>query len=100
MKPCHMRTPSLSDSPHLPSSLATSALQNSLFYVSCGVIFQCYPHQETAMEQDTDFIPNLPEGPLNFYRNQASFDWKKLKLVFDKPEILKLKVSTMWYVFS
>jgi acyl-CoA oxidase len=52
------------------------------------------------MEQDTDFIPDLPEGPLNIYRKQASFDWKKLKLVFDKPEILKLKVSTVWYVFS
>ena len=37
------------------------------------------------MEQETDFIPDLPEGPLNIYRKQASFDWKKLKLVFDKP---------------
>ncbi|XP_023703174.1 peroxisomal acyl-coenzyme A oxidase 3 isoform X2 [Cryptotermes secundus] len=45
------------------------------------------------MEEDTDFIPNLPEGPLNVYRKQASFDWKKLKLVFDKPEILKLKLK-------
>ncbi|XP_023703178.1 peroxisomal acyl-coenzyme A oxidase 3 isoform X4 [Cryptotermes secundus] len=53
----------------------------------------CYPRQATAMEEDTDFIPNLPEGPLNVYRKQASFDWKKLKLVFDKPEILKLKLK-------
>jgi acyl-CoA oxidase len=45
------------------------------------------------MEQETDFIPDLPEGPLNIYRKQASFDWKKLKLVFDKPEILKLKLK-------
>ncbi|XP_069704994.1 peroxisomal acyl-coenzyme A oxidase 3 isoform X2 [Periplaneta americana] len=47
----------------------------------------------TVMEQDTDFIPDLPEGPLSMYRKQASFDWKKLKLVFDKPEILKLKLK-------
>lgn len=45
------------------------------------------------MEQETDFIPELPDGPLNIYRKQASFDWKKLKLVFDKPEILKLKLK-------
>lgn len=50
------------------------------------------------MEQETDFIPELPDGPLNVYRKQASFDWKKLKLVFDKPEILKLKVSTVQHV--
>ena len=50
------------------------------------------------MEQETDFIPELPDGPLNIYRKQASFDWKKLKLVFDKPEILKLKVSTVQHV--
>ena len=60
-----------------------------------GVMFQYYPHQAIVMEQETDFIPDLPEGPLNVYRKQASFDWKKLKLVFDKPEILKLKVSTV-----
>ena len=57
-------------------------------------MFQYYPRQAIVMEQETDFIPDLPEGPLNIYRKQASFDWKKLKLVFDKPEILKLKVST------
>ncbi|KAJ9582391.1 hypothetical protein L9F63_003244, partial [Diploptera punctata] len=46
-----------------------------------------------TMEQETDFIPDLPDGPLTVYRKQASFDWKKLKLVFDKPEILKLKLQ-------
>ena len=47
------------------------------------------------MEEDTDFIPDLPIGPLDEYRNQASFDWKKLKLVFEKSEILKLKVCAL-----
>ena len=61
-------------------------------------MFQYYSHQAVVMEQETDFIPDLPKGPLNIYRKQASFDWKKLKLVFDKPEILKLKVSTVCYV--
>jgi hypothetical protein len=77
---------------HIPVNICCPEL---LFYLSCGVIFQCYPHHTTVMEQETDFIPNLPEGPLNVYRKQASFDWKKLKLVFDKPEILKLKVGTV-----
>jgi hypothetical protein len=66
-----------------------------MFHVMLFTVFQCYPHQIIAMEQETNFIPNLPEGPLNTYRKQATFDWKKLKLVFDKPEILKLKVGTI-----
>jgi hypothetical protein len=57
-----------------------------------------YTHQTIAMEQETDFIPDLPDGPLNIYRNQGAFDWKKLKLVFDKPEILKLKVGAVYYI--
>jgi hypothetical protein len=62
-------------------------------------MFQYYPHQAIAMEQETDLISDFPEGPLSIYRKQASFDWKKLKLVFDKPDILKLKVSTVCTYF-
>lgn len=43
---------------------------------------------------DTSFIPDLPVGgPLALYRSQATFDWKKMKLVFEDPETLKLKVN-------
>lgn len=42
---------------------------------------------------DTSFIEDLPIGPLDHYRKQASFDWKKLKLVFEDADTLKIKVS-------
>lgn len=46
---------------------------------------------------DTSFLEDLPKGPLDVYRKQASFDWKRLKVVFDEPEYLKIKVSnTPW----
>uniref|UniRef100_A0A1B6DNY0 Acyl-coenzyme A oxidase n=1 Tax=Clastoptera arizonana TaxID=38151 RepID=A0A1B6DNY0_9HEMI len=42
---------------------------------------------------DTSFILNLPNGPLDPYRNQASFDWKKMKIILDSEEIIKFKDS-------
>lgn len=35
-----------------------------------------------------ELIPNLPQGPLDRYRGQASFDWKSMKLFLDSPEII------------
>lgn len=42
---------------------------------------------------DTSFISDLPSGPLDEYRNRAKFDWKKLKIIIEEPNILKLKVT-------
>ncbi|KAK9729818.1 Acyl-CoA oxidase [Popillia japonica] len=42
---------------------------------------------------DTSFIEDLPRGPLDHYRSQANFDWKKLKLVFEEPDFLKVKLN-------
>ncbi|KAI4460919.1 electron transport oxidoreductase [Holotrichia oblita] len=42
---------------------------------------------------DTSFIEDLPKGPLDHYRSQANFDWKKLKLVFEEPDFLKVKLN-------
>lgn len=47
-------------------------------------------HQDS---DDTSFISDLPNGPLDEYRNRAKFDWKKLKIVIEEPNILKLKVN-------
>lgn len=47
------------------------------------------------MTSETELIEDLPRGPLDFYRKQASFDWKKLKLFFEDPELLKIKVSPL-----
>lgn len=41
---------------------------------------------------ENNLIENLPPGPLDHYRKQASFDWKKMKLFFEDPELLKIKV--------
>lgn len=44
--------------------------------------------------EDLSFVPDLPSGPLDTYRNAASFDWKRLKLALEGDiENLKLKVS-------
>ncbi|CAK1581491.1 unnamed protein product [Parnassius mnemosyne] len=42
--------------------------------------------------EDLSFIPELLSGPLDVYRNTASFDWKRLKLSIEGDiELLKLK---------
>ncbi|CAH1121403.1 unnamed protein product [Ceutorhynchus assimilis] len=38
-------------------------------------------------------IKDLPAGPLDHYRKQAQFDWKKMKLFFEDPELLKIKMN-------
>lgn len=48
--------------------------------------------------ESTDFIPDLPSGgPLDKYRKQAKFNWKKLKLIFEDAELLKCKVIPLTY---
>lgn len=42
---------------------------------------------------DITFIPSLPKGPLDAYRDTATFDWKKLKICLEDAEIIKIKVS-------
>lgn len=39
-------------------------------------------------------IADMPKGgPLQPYRDKASFSWKKLKLFFDNIELLNYRVS-------
>ncbi|KAH8415031.1 hypothetical protein KR215_011197 [Drosophila sulfurigaster] len=41
---------------------------------------------------DTSFIPDLPvSGPLSVYRKRANFDWKRLRLIFEKEQGLRIK---------
>lgn len=42
-------------------------------------------------EVDTSFIPDVPKGPLDTYRNKAKFDWKLLRLVFEDAYLLRVK---------
>lgn len=50
-----------------------------------------------TMDKETDvstadFLPNFPNGPLDYYRDQASFNWKKMATVIDDVTSLQLKV--------
>lgn len=45
------------------------------------------------MVQDNELFPDFPPGPLELYRKQASFDWKKLKLFLDDECIIELKMK-------
>lgn len=40
-----------------------------------------------------EIIPDLPSGPLDIYRQRASFDWKKMKLHLISAEDIKIMVS-------
>jgi len=44
------------------------------------------------MVQDNELFPDFPPGPLDLYRKQASFDWKKLKLFLEDESIIEFKV--------
>lgn len=47
---------------------------------------------------DLSFVPDLPTGPLDVYRNSASFDWKRLKLALEGDlNLLKLKVFILTF---
>ncbi|XP_050304930.1 peroxisomal acyl-coenzyme A oxidase 3-like [Anthonomus grandis grandis] len=47
----------------------------------------------TINENDRlDFVEELPPGPLDNYRKQASFHWKKMKEFFEDPDLLKIKM--------
>ena len=90
----HLPTPLIFFIIHMSVNICSPEL-STLHSLCCSVSVLSTPgNSAIVMEKETDFIPDLPKGPLNIYRKQASFDWKKLKLVFDKPAILKLKVST------
>ncbi|CAG5051017.1 unnamed protein product [Parnassius apollo] len=42
-----------------------------------------------------EFFPDLPSGPLDVYRKKATFDWRRMKLVYDTLTTLKLK-NDIW----
>jgi len=45
------------------------------------------------MVQDNELLPDFPPGPLDLYRKQASFDWKKLKLFLEDESIFEFKMK-------
>lgn len=47
-----------------------------------------------ANAKDTSFIPDMPTGPLDEYRQRAKFDWKQLRLIFEDENLLRIKYKT------
>jgi acyl-CoA oxidase len=41
---------------------------------------------------DTSFIKDPSAGPLDDYRKRATFDWKQMKLFFEDPDLLRVKM--------
>ncbi|XP_063914624.1 peroxisomal acyl-coenzyme A oxidase 3-like [Zophobas morio] len=37
----------------------------------------------------SSLLPDFPPGPLDFYRNKASFDWKKMKIFVESEEVVR-----------
>ncbi|XP_044753120.1 peroxisomal acyl-coenzyme A oxidase 3 isoform X2 [Coccinella septempunctata] len=45
-------------------------------------------------------IEDMPSGPLDFYRNQATFDWKAMKMIFEEnKQCLNIKMN-LWKTLS
>lgn len=47
-----------------------------------------------------ELLPDFPPGPLDVYRNQASFDWKKLKLFLEDKSITEFKVVSNLLLYT
>lgn len=43
----------------------------------------------------SDLIPDMPPGPLDKYRKSASFNWKVLRILLEKEELLAIK-NKIW----
>lgn len=49
------------------------------------------------LEDDQLVFRDFPPGPLDEYRKQAKFDWRKFKLYVENPELLKTKVRLLMF---
>lgn len=91
------RCPRLFDLPRVQLYSERSSNKHTCFYIINTSIknqsfFQNFYIQTIQMNPDISFIPDLPSGPLDFYRKKAKFNWKHLRLVFEEYNLLKVKV--------
>lgn len=49
---------------------------------------------------DKALFPDLPPGPLDPYRKNAKFDWRKLALTLDDERCLRFRVQFFAYLFD
>ncbi|KAJ1530925.1 hypothetical protein ONE63_005764 [Megalurothrips usitatus] len=50
---------------------------------------------ENTSTKTMDYLEDFPPGPLDHYRKQASFDWKKLKLFTEDEKLVEFKFK-LW----
>lgn len=48
------------------------------------------PGIEGPIEQ---ILPDWPTGPLDYYRKQATFDWRKLKIIIEGEDCIRIKAK-------
>nr|CAD7440118.1 unnamed protein product [Timema bartmani] len=46
----------------------------------------------TSSKMTNELLPDFPPGPLDVYRKQATFDWRKMRIFVETEDILKFKV--------
>jgi hypothetical protein len=47
--------------------------------------------------QMDEILKDFPPGPLDRYRNAASFDWKQMKVYFEGENVIKKKVREYYF---
>ena len=56
------------------------------------------------MEENGDrdifaILPDMPAGPLDVYRQKASFDWKAMKVAVEGEELIRFMVRQLIFLF-
>ncbi|RZF34334.1 hypothetical protein LSTR_LSTR008873 [Laodelphax striatellus] len=65
-----------------------SALRRFLSRTGIDLPERCYCSSTNMPERTEQLIADFPPGPLDKYRKQASFDWKKMKIILSGDETL------------
>lgn len=56
-------------------------------------------NQQRLSCEGTELLPNFTVGPLDQYRKNATFDWKRMKIFMEDPELIKFKMD-LWRMFE
>lgn len=47
-----------------------------------------------------NLLEDFKKGPLDYYRNKASFNWKKFKLFLETEDVINYQVSKKLFVIN
>lgn len=57
--------------------------------MAASTVYMAGDSESTDLDQ---LVPDLPRGPLDYYRGLASFSWKQMKAYIDSRDIIAHKV--------